>query len=162
MKKNLSEKQLLKKLGISDFTQIREENLPEFTALLSQVHPEVAKKALEQFPNFSQMALGVVSEYKEIVLRGFEEGGSSVQSYYTACNRILDTLQKELERGFLTSRKREKIIDKMLEVANMMDNKDREHKGFILRMMTTVGGIFMGIVSVAVLILSLGKIKIHK
>lgn len=50
MRYNLSEKKVLKKLGIEDFRHMTKDKIVQFASMLPQMDPEVAKKALEQFP----------------------------------------------------------------------------------------------------------------
>ena len=44
----------MKKLGINDFGQLKRENCMHFASILDKMDPEVAQKALEQFPEFAK------------------------------------------------------------------------------------------------------------
>lgn len=57
MKRTLSEKKVLKKLGIPDFRHMTKDKVVEFASMLSRMDPEVAKKALEQFPEYAKNVL---------------------------------------------------------------------------------------------------------
>ena len=48
MKHRLSEKKVLKKLGIPDFRHMTKDKVMGFASMLNQMDPEVAKKALEK------------------------------------------------------------------------------------------------------------------
>lgn len=163
MKKNLlNEKQVLKRLDISDFSQMTEDKAPLFASILPDMDPEIAKKALEQFPDFSKMATNLVSEYSSVVKKAMEEGTASTKVYYDSCAKVLDSLQKELDKKFLLPKRREKIIDKMIEVANMIDRKDSEHKNFILKLVSGVGAVGITVAGLAAYIVTSGKVKIGK
>ena len=72
MKYTLSEKKVLKKLGIKDFRHMTKDKVVSFASMLPYMNPEVAKKALEQFPSFKDLAGDMVIEYKAIVNAAFE------------------------------------------------------------------------------------------
>ena len=67
MSRTLSEQKVLKKLDIPDFRHLTKDKIIAFASLLPQMDTEVAKKALEQFPNFASTSLEVMREYKSIL-----------------------------------------------------------------------------------------------
>lgn len=80
---------------------------------------EVAKKALEQFPEFAKSATEIVSYYKDVVYKGFDENTASVNSFYAMCDAINDNLREQLQDEHLTFEEKSVIIDKMIELAKM-------------------------------------------
>lgn len=145
MKRTLSEKRTLKKLGIPDFRHMTKDKIVEFVSMLPYMDREVAKKALEQFPAFKDLASEMVIQYRDIVERVFEENKTSQQAFYDACNNILASLSKELECESITREEREQIENKMIEVARMIGEKDSENKKFQFGVLKLVGGVCMGI-----------------
>jgi hypothetical protein len=129
----MSEKKVLKKLGISDFRHMTKEKVVKFASMLPNMDPEVAKKALEQFPTFKELASDIVTQYKEIIDKAIDENAVSSKTFYDVCNSIIQSLQKELEEDNITSEDRERIEDKMIQVAQMIGEKDSENKGFLLK-----------------------------
>ena len=65
MRRSYTEKQVLKKLGISDFRHLSKDKVIKFASMVPNMQPEVAKKALEQFPNFASTSLDLMRDYKE-------------------------------------------------------------------------------------------------
>ena len=59
IKRRIDEKDLLKMLGIPSFRYMSKDKLASFVSALSDIDPDVAKKALEQFPDLSA-AIAVV------------------------------------------------------------------------------------------------------
>ena len=57
MPKMLSEAQVLKKLNIPDFRHLSKDNVMSFVSMIDKMDPEVAKKALEQFPDFAKVSI---------------------------------------------------------------------------------------------------------
>lgn len=131
MNKSLTEKKVLKKLNIEDFRHLTKDKVITMASMLDRMDPEVAKKALEQFPEFAAATKEMLLEYKETLDKGLETNKESVQTYYDVCNSIVVSLQKQLEYENLSFEDRKYIIDKMLEVSRMMGEKDSENKKFI-------------------------------
>lgn len=134
MNRSLTEKQVLKKLGIPDFQHMTKDKVVCFVSMLPYMDPEVAKKALEQFPTFADLARTIVTEYKVIVDTLIKDNASSQNSVYGSCNNILDSLRDDL-----TPEERDRIEDKMIEVAKILSEKDSENKKFLTKVMVIVG-----------------------
>ena len=67
-------------------------------------------------------------EYKAIIEKTLADNTASQDAFYTACNSILESLQKELQSDNLIPEEKERIENKMLEVAKMIGEKDSEKK----------------------------------
>lgn len=141
MKYSITEKKALKKLGIPDFRHMTKDKVVQFTSMIPKMDPEVAKAAIEQFPEFRGMTTDIVNACKEIVDRLFESNDCSQEQFYSACNSIINSLQKELEMPDLSSIDRDRIEKKMIEVAKMIGEKDSENKRFH-RKIATVFALF--------------------
>ena len=159
MGKLMNERQVLKKLDIPDFRHITKDHVITLTTMLDRVDPEVAKKALEQFPEFASLAREMVGEQKRIIDKAFEENAKGVEAYYAACNQIIDALGKQLEKDDLTPEERSEIIDNMLAVAENMSQKDSENKKFHMDAIKVFGG-FAAVIGVAAIALLGGNTQI--
>jgi gas vesicle protein len=126
-----NEQKVLKKLEIEDFRHLTKDKVIAMASMLDKMDPEVAEKALAQFPEFAQTVQKMLSEYKETLDQGMEANKESVQSYYDCCHSILESLQAQLEKENLSFEERKYIVDRMLEVSKMMGEKDSENKKFI-------------------------------
>lgn len=154
MNKSLTEQKVLKKLGIDDFRHLTKDKVITMASMLDQMDPEVAKKALEQFPEFAATTKEMLMEYKETLDKGLEANKESVQAYYDTCNSIIVSLQKQLDDEKLSFEERKYIIDRMLEVSKMMGEKDSENKKFIATL--AVIGAAAACVATAVLASAIG------
>lgn len=144
MSKLLSEQKVLKKLDIEDFRHLTKDKVIVMASMLDRMEPEVAKKALEQFPEFSNTAKVIVADLKETLDKTLEANGDSVKSFYASGNRIIDILENELKNEDLSFEDKRIIIDKMMEVHKMANAKDTENKKFLLSIAaitTVVGGL---------------------
>lgn len=151
MSKLLTEQKVLKKLNIENFRHLTKDKVITMASMLDKMDPEVAKKAIEQFPEFSNIAKEMLKEYKDTLEKGLETNKESVESYYSVCKATIETLQKQLENGELSFEEKKYIIDKMLEVSKMMSEKDSENKKFIAIM----GG--LGLVAVGLVVAGLSS-----
>lgn len=123
------------------------DKIVKFASMLPYMDPEVAKKALEQFPAFKDLASDLVTQYKGIIDKAIDGNEVSQKAFYDACNSIIQSLQKELEDDDITSEEKDRIEEKMIRVAQMIGEKDSENKGFLLKVLgigafvvTIVGG----------------------
>lgn len=138
MRYNLSEKKVLKKLGIEDFRHMTKDKIVQFASMLPQMDPEVAKKALEQFPEFKDMAVEVVKNLQQSIEIGINSADRSQDQFYLACNKVIDLLNEQLNKDGLTDEKESEIRDNIMQVVSFMAEKDSEHKAFILSTVKTI------------------------
>lgn len=148
----MSEAKVLKKLDITDFRHLTKDKAIKMASMLDKMDSEVAKKALEQFPEFTNTTREMLSEYKESLDKGLEFNNESVKAVYDTYNAIIVLLQKELENENLTFGQKKYIIEQMKDVAEKVDKKDTENKRFIAGMATlatiVVGGTVVALTSV--------------
>lgn len=154
MSKTLNEQKVLRKLGINDFGQLTKNKVIKMASMLDKMDPEVAKKAIEQFPDFSNTMKEILMEYKTSLDNALESNGESVKSYYDSCDAIISSCQRELEKENLTFEQRREIIEQMILVARMKGDKDYENKKFIATL-AVVGFSAVGLTAAA-LITALG------
>ena len=115
MENSMTEQNVLKKLGINDFGQLKRENCMQFASILDKMEPEVAQKALEQFPEFAKTSKEILCGYREIIERGILSNDASMKAVYDAYNSIMDALQKRWRRLLIKSTKRIRKIKSGLQ-----------------------------------------------
>lgn len=91
MSRPLIEQKVLKKLNIEDFRHLTKDKVITMASMLDKMDPEVAKKAIEQFPEFANTTKEILNEYKEILDKGLETNQESVESYYDVCKSKIET-----------------------------------------------------------------------
>lgn len=153
MQKTISEQRVLQRLGIQDFRHMTKDKIMRFATMLPYMDPEVAKKALDQFPAFKDLVGQLVVEYRNIVANMLTDNSESRKAFYQTCNSILDSLQQELLNDTLSMEERARIEDRMLSVAAMIAEKDSENKRFLLKVIAVVGFFATGIIGTAAAIL---------
>ncbi|MCH5321518.1 MAG: hypothetical protein J1E36_07120 [Eubacterium sp.] len=150
MSKTLTEKKVLKKLGIDDFRHLTKDKVITMASMLDKMDPEVAKKAIEQFPDFSNTMKEILIEYKASIDKALESNDESVKSYYDSCDAIIATCQRELEKDNLSFDQRREVVDQMILVARMKGDKDSENKKFIATLVVA------GLTAIGVVVSALG------
>lgn len=86
----------------------------KMASMLDKMDLEVAKKALEQFPEFANTTKEMLTEYKVSLDKGLESNNESVKAVYDTYNAIITSLQKKLENENLTFEQKKYIIDKIV------------------------------------------------
>lgn len=158
MGRALTEAQVLKKLDIVDFRHLTKEKVMSMATMLDKMDPEVAKKALEQFPDFSNTMRQILSEYHQMLNEGIIQNSNGVKSYYDTCDAIIATCQKELDKENLSFEERSFILEQMMSVAKMKGDKNSEDKRFIATM-CVIGLTATGLVASALLTALGGNLK---
>lgn len=148
MGRTLTEQRVLNKLDITDFRHLTKDKVIKMVSMLDKMDPEVAKKAIEQFPEFANTTKEMLIEYKGLLDKGIESNNESVKACYDTYNTIIVSLQKQLEKDNLTFDEKKYIIEQMKEVADKVDKKDAENKRFIAGMATLATIVVGGTVAV--------------
>lgn len=147
MARPYTEQQVLKKLDIPDFRHLTKEKVIAFATMVPKMNPEVAKKALEQFPNFASTSLDVLKEYRSVIQEAMEDDRESMRSCYDMYNRVMDSLEKMLDNDDLTFEQKTYILNQMQEVAAAVADKDSEKSRNRLKLIGVIGGIAAAIVA---------------
>lgn len=153
MQRTLSEQRALKQLGITDFRHMTKNKVVRFASMLPYMDPDVAKKALEQFPAFTDLAGQLVEEYKAVVDKALAENSVSQNAFYQTCDSILESLRAELQMEELSENERSRVEERMIAVAYMIGAKDSENKRFLLKVAAIIGFAVTGVLGTASAIL---------
>ena len=140
MRRSYTEKQVLKKLCISDFRHLSKDKVIKFASMVPNMQPEVAKKALEQFPNFASTSLDLMRDYKEIFEEAIADEREGAQVTYEMYRRIMDSDQKILENE-LSFEQEMLILDHMKAVADAVASFNRERSQDRLKLLAIAGSV---------------------
>ena len=159
MQRSLTETQVLKKLNIEDFRHLTKDKVISMATMLDKMDPEVAKKALEQFPEFANTMRQILSDHKQSLDEGMRQNAEGVKSYYDTCDVIISSCQKQLEQEDLSFEERRFILEQMVLVAKMKGEKNTEDKKFIV-MMSVIGLTAIGLTAGALITALGGNFKV--
>lgn len=137
----MNEQKALKKLGIKSFKEINEKNFKNFLEIFEKMDSEVAKKALEQFPEFAKTTSACAKEYKDIAVESIKSNEASVKICLESCQSIIDSLSGKLDEN-ISLEEKQMYMDTMLQVVNIMHEFDKRNKEFLEKTMI-IGGIII-------------------
>lgn len=144
--RTLTEQKVLKKLDIPDFRHLSKDKVLTFASLLPNMDPEVAKKALEQFPNFASTSLDVMREYKELIKDTLKDNSESIKTCFDMYDRVMESLEKMMDNDALSFEEQVYILEQMKEIAHAVDKKESENKKFLIGAITLAGTLATGVI----------------
>lgn len=154
MKRTLSEQKVLKQLKIDNFRQLSKDTVMKFASSINQMDPEVAKKALEQFPEFATVVKEAITEYKEAAIDVVSRGNEDHKELISMIKSEYQILLKMLNNDNLTVDEKIKILDRVDELQNKVSKENKEMRNYRLKVL---GGLFTTIgVGILVLASTLG------
>ena len=148
MDRPYTEIQVLKKLDIPDFRHLTKYKVIAFATMIPGMEPEVAKKALEQFPNFVSTSLEIMKEYRGILQQLMNDDRDGAEICYDMYNRVMNSLECILENDNLTFKEKTYILEQMREVADEISKKDSEKSANRIKLIGIVSGVVAGVITV--------------
>lgn len=148
MSRPYTEMQVLKKLDIPDFRHLTKDKVIAFASMIPRMDPEVAKKALEQFPNFASTSLDIMKEYRGVIETVLSDDRDGTQKCYDMYDRVMDSLEQILQEEELSFDEKTYILDQMKLVADEVSRKDYEKSANRLKLLGIAGGVAASIVAV--------------
>ena len=131
MSRSLTEVKVLRKPDIPDFRHLTKDKVVSFVSMLPQMDPEVAKRALEQFPAFAETNLAIVSCLKDSLGTIVSGNAGNMAEFNERCHVALSALEAELKREDLTDEGRKMVIDGITGIIGAIGQKDSENKEFL-------------------------------
>lgn len=150
MSKTLSEKQVLKQLKIKDFRHLSKDTVMKFASSIEHMDPEVAKKALEQFPNFASAVKDGIIEYKEVALNVIKSGDKDHDMLIRMIDDEHQMLVKLLEANDLSLEDKLTIMNRLDTLQDKVCQANKEMRMYRLKVAGTVlGAVLVGVLSLA-------------
>lgn len=147
MNRPYTETQVLRKLDIPDFRHLTKDKVIAFATMVPYMDPDVAKKALEQFPDFATTSLDVMKEYKTIIEEAMKDDRESTRVCYDMYNRVMDSLEKVLDSD-LSFEEKTYVLEQMKNVADEVARKDCEKSNNRIKLIGIVGGVATAVVAI--------------
>ena len=162
MAKNfVTEKEIKKALKIKSFKDLPVEKYDDLAQLLVNTRKDVAISIIDQLPEYFTYAKEMISKLTEVCQGILTEGKSAHKDTIDAYMVILNKLREELETKRLSRRKKKKITEQMMVVAEKIAKEGEEHRKFVLDVFKTFGaiGVTLGAMAVAAITLAKNTIK---
>ena len=107
---------MLKQFDIPDFRHITKDKVMTFASMLQNMEPEVAKKALEQFPEFANMALEVLKDYKSVMEKTLDANSESSKQCFDIYNEVVTALKSCLAKDDMPFEEKKYYIEKIQQL----------------------------------------------
>lgn len=150
MSRTISEKKVLKQLKIEDFRHLSKDTVMRFASSIQKMDPEVAKKALEQFPNFANAVKDGVAQYREIAENVIKSGDKNHDALIAMIDAENQQLIKMLDENELTLEEKFQIMDRLDKLQDKLSAANKEMRMYRLK----VAGGVLTVVGVGILTLA--------
>ena len=148
MSKKLSEKDVLKKLDIQDFRDITKDKVMGFVSILPNMDTEVAKKAIEQFPEFIKFSTEAFKDYRGVLEKTLKANEESSKACFDMYEKVLSILEKCSLKEDISFEEKKYYFDKMFEIIQMVEKKDSENKAFYQKVINAGATVLVAIVGI--------------
>ena len=146
MSRTLTEQQVLKKIGKPDFRHITKDDVVHLATMLPQMDIEVAKKVIEQFPEYGKNIVLLAQEYNEIAGTVRESNEKTVNRCIEICDRVIDDYQKKLDKENISEEDKKFYASQIIEVLHIMADLNKENQNFLLSFLRENKGLIITLV----------------
>lgn len=144
----MTQEEVKKALGITDFRSIKKEQLIEFVSVIPNMDKDVAIDCIAQFPEFKNYSLTIVSQLYQLCDKAIESDNKDIQQAIDGYKLILSELQKQLNKRLITQHRKSKIIKEMVDVTDKIAELERDKitfKGNVLKLAGAIGSFALAI-----------------
>lgn len=141
MNRIFTEKQLLHKLGASDFSNLSVDQTQTFASLIPYMKPEMAKSVMNSFADFQTTATYMVSKFR-FDLANARNRGNAQADLFEACSTNLNTIMDKLLSYDDSAISRDAIEDTIILTAQMLFSLSNT---FLRRVIKRAGNDFLDI-----------------
>ena len=113
MAKLLSEKDVLKQLDIPDFRHLSKDKVMQFASMLDNMDPEVAKAAIKQFPDFANLTLEALKDYRGVIEKAIDADKDGTKQCLDIYNQIILALSHCVEKDDIPFEEKQYYIRKL-------------------------------------------------
>lgn len=92
----MTEREVLDVLGIENFRQMTKEKVVSFASMINEMDPEVAMKALEQFPEFAKTIVALATDFKGILEHSVTTNIELAKASIAVCQSVIDCLSAQV------------------------------------------------------------------
>lgn len=146
----LSESRVKEILGIDDFRHMTKDGAVEFVSMMAQMEPEVALKALEQFPELAKTAVSWAGDYKETMLKVLDVNSEESKGIIASLQATLECMNRRLENDDLSSEDFKILVDSICKIQDQMlrlHESNQKHGINVLQMglkaLMVLGGVLL-------------------
>lgn len=122
----------------------------QFVDSLDKLPSDVAKKAIEQIPEFVPTMLNMTNGLHDMLTHLLKQNAESTKNVYDACNDTLDSLRKMLSNENLKFEEKKWVIEKESEIIGKMKEINSENKNFWLNIAQCAGAVVVAVTGILI------------
>ena len=150
MEQKRSMENLLESLGLPSFYDLTPEIMDKFLYKAKEMPRKELKTVLAEIPDFPKLMEASLDAFKSIGEKTLAGNTESMRNFYALCNAMQKCLEEELKKAD-DPNERIKILDMLMKIIDMAENKDSENKEYLSSVMKGVAkGVGVGLVLVGV------------
>lgn len=161
MAKLLSEKDVLKQLDIPDFRHLSKDKVMQFASMLDNMDPEVAKAAIKQFPDFANLTLEALKDYRGVIEKAIDADKDGTKQCLDIYNQIILALSHCVEKDDIPFEEKQYYIEKMMEIADMANEKNSEGKAFLWKVVAVASSVASVAIALGAAALTGGRLDLN-
>lgn len=135
-KRYTSEEAVKRALKIDTFRNVPKKKIMEFVSMIPYMDKDVAIAIIRQFPAFADFGKTTILYYMQMCDNILKENHDSQMMVIQGYQTILEALSKQLETENLAEEEKKFIIDRMIEVADKIEEADLQNKKFLDKITT--------------------------
>lgn len=143
------ERQALRKLDIPDFRHITKDKLMQFVSMTSKMDPEVAKAAINQFPDFANLVKGSLVDYKEILMETLSQDSEADQRVFSFYDSVRSAIENTLYGEDLKFEQKQWCIEQLQELADQFSAQERANKRHRFEVVASAAAAILGTLGIA-------------
>lgn len=121
-------------LNVETFNNVTKDGLMQFMRALPDMDRELAKQVLAQMPAFVDLCKTLLKDAEASFAAVVAESGASQAQVAQVELKLIDVLQRELDREELTPEQRARVLDDLRTIHEAADRRDREKQGMLERL----------------------------
>ena len=121
-------------LNVETFNNVTKDGLMQFMRALPDMDRELAKQVLAQMPAFVDLAKAVLKDAEASFATVVAESAASQAKVAQVELKLIELLQRELDRKELTPEQRARVLDDLRTIHEAADRRDREKQRMLERL----------------------------
>ena len=139
----MSEQEVLDLLEIPNFRCLSKEKFMTFATYISFMKPQIAIRVIEQIPCYVELAKSTLCDFKEVVATCVRSNDEGIRQYYSVVQTKISLLQGMLESEHLSFEEKKYVFEILLDIQEMLGQKDSENKKFNIKVILVSGTFFL-------------------
>ena len=125
----------------------------EFASLMPYMDKDVAMRIIDQFPAYTETCKELIASLSETCDKVLETNHDSHKEVIAAYKKVLERLDKDLDKDGLSNEERKELHEQMISVADKIADESHINKDFLASIMKYKGYIIMGAFAIGATIL---------